>query len=150
MAGINRATVSGNLVRDPDLKSTKSGTQVINFCVAVNDRSKNPSTGEWEDYANFIDCVMFGSRAEWLSRNLRKGTHVTIDGKLRYTSWEKDGSKRSKIELAVDDIDFQLPPRDGQQQGYQQQQQPYQQPQQSYHPQQNYQPQPQPADDIPF
>lgn len=111
---INRAEVSGNLTRDPELRSTQGGTSVLTFGLAVNDRRKNSQTGEWEDYANYIDCVVFGNRAEWLGKELRKGKKVYLDGKLRYTSWERDGQKRSKIEIVVDDIDFDRPPKDTQ------------------------------------
>lgn len=99
--------ISGNLTRDPELRATGGGTQILQFGVAVNDRARNQTTGEWEDRPNFIDCIMFGSRAESLSRYLSKGTKVAIEGKLRYSSWEsKDGQRRSKIEVVVDDLEF--------------------------------------------
>ena len=104
--------ISGNLTRDPDLKATANGTPVLAFGVAVNDRRKNQQTGEWEDYPNFVDCTMFGSRAESLARFLSKGSKVAIEGKLRYSQWEKDGQKRSKIEVIVDDLDM-MTSRDG-------------------------------------
>ena len=103
---INRVVISGNLTRDPELRSTASGMPVMGFGVAVNDRRKNQQTGEWEDYANFIDCTMFGNRAQSLSRYLSKGTKVTVEGKLRWSQWERDGQKRSKIEVIVDDLEF--------------------------------------------
>ena len=103
---INRVIISGNLTRDPELRQTQSGMAVLSFGVAVNDRRKNNQTGEWEDYANFIDCTMFGTRAQNIQRFLSKGTKVTIEGKLRWSQWERDGQKRSKIEVIVDDIDF--------------------------------------------
>ena len=58
---INRVIISGNLTRDPELRSTAGGLPVLGFGVAVNDRRKNQQTGEWEDYPNFIDCTMFGA-----------------------------------------------------------------------------------------
>ena len=103
---INRVIISGNLTRDPELRSTASGLPVLGFGVAVNDRHKNQQTGEWEDYPNFIDCTMFGARAESLSRYLGKGTKVAIEGKLRYSSWERDGQRRSKLEVIVDELEF--------------------------------------------
>lgn len=102
---INRVAISGNLTRDPDLRSTRGGTAVLSFSVAVNDRRKNQS-GEWEDYPNYVDCTMFGRRAESVGRYLSKGSKVAIDGKLRYSSWEKDGQKRSKLEVIVEEIEF--------------------------------------------
>ena len=106
---INRVVISGNLTRDPEIRSAQSGVNILTFGVAVNDRRRNPQTGEWEDYANFIDCVLFGNRADYLSRTLHKGTKVVVEGKLRYSTWERDGQRRSKIEVVVDDVDFVSP-----------------------------------------
>ena len=103
---INRVNISGNLTRDPELRQTASGTQVLSFGIAVNDRRKNNQTGEWEDYPNFVDCTMCGSRAEAVSRFLSKGSKVAIEGKLHYSSWERDGQKRSKLEVIVDELEF--------------------------------------------
>ena len=103
---INRVSISGNLTRDVDLRMTAGGTQIISFGVAVNDRRKNNQTGEWEDYPNFVDCVMFGTRAEVVSRYLSKGSKVAIEGKLRYSSWEHEGQRRSKLEVVIDEIEF--------------------------------------------
>lgn len=106
---INRVNITGNLTRDPELRQTQGGMAVLSLGVAVNDRRKNPSTGEWEDCPNFIDCTMFGSRAEALSRHLSKGTKVAIEGKLRWSQWERDGQRRSKLEVMVDEIEFMAP-----------------------------------------
>ena len=103
---INRVTISGNLTRDPDLRTTATGNPVLGFSVAVNDRRKNNVTGEWEDHPNFVDCTMFGTRAEKITPYLAKGTKVAIDGKLRWSQWERDGQKRSKLEVIVDEIEF--------------------------------------------
>lgn len=104
---INRVNISGNLTRDPELRATPSGQQVLTFGVAVNDRRRNQQTGEWEDVPNYVDCVVFGSRAETLDKFLSKGSKVAIEGKLRYSSWEtKDGQHRSKLEVSVDEIEF--------------------------------------------
>lgn len=103
---INRVMISGNLTRDAEIRSTQSGMAILGFGVAVNDRRKNQQTGEWEDYPNFIDCTMFGARADALNKYLSKGTKVTIEGKLRWSQWERDGQKRSKIEVIVDELEF--------------------------------------------
>lgn len=104
---INRVNISGNLTRDPELRATGSGMQILRFGVAVNDRARNQQTGEWEDRPNFVDCVVFGNRADALSRLLSKGSKVAIEGKLRYSSWEtQDGQRRSKLEVVVDDVEF--------------------------------------------
>lgn len=127
---INRVVVSGNLTRDPELRATPGGAQVLGFGVAVNDRRRNQQTGEWEDYPNFIDCTMFGNRAEALSRILRKGMKVAIEGKLRYSSWEdkNGGGRRSKVEIIPDEVvlmsqnpNGQPAPQQYAPQGYQQQ-----------------------------
>lgn len=115
---INRVNISGNLTRDPELRATASGTQVLSFGVAVNDRRRNPQTGEWEDYPNFVDCTMFGTRAEAVSRYLSKGSKVAIEGKLRYSSWERDGQRRSKLEVIVDEIEFMSRGQQGEAAGY--------------------------------
>ena len=103
---INRVVISGNLTRDPELRTTASGMPIMSMGVAVNDRRKNNQTGEWEDYANFIDCTMFGTRAQNIQRFLSKGVKVTIEGKLRWSQWERDGQKRSKLEVIVDELEF--------------------------------------------
>ena len=104
---INKVMITGNLTRDPELRQTAGGSQVLNFGVAVNDRRKNQQTGEWEDYPNFVDCVVFGNRAEPLSRFLAKGSKVAVDGRLRYSAWEdKEGKRRSKLEVVCDDVDM--------------------------------------------
>lgn len=148
---INRVVVSGNLTRDPELRATPGGTQVLGFGVAVNDRRRNQQTGEWEDYPNFIDCTMFGNRAEALSRILRKGMKVAIEGKLRYSSWEdkNGGGRRSKVEIIPDEVVLMSQNPNGQQapqqyapQGYQQQYAPKQAPR-------AYAPQPAPQQPAP-
>ena len=111
---INRVVISGNLTRDPELRRTQSGMGIMTFGVAVNDRRRNGQTGEWEDYANFVDCTMFGTRGESLSNILTKGMKVAIEGKLRWSQWEnRDGQKRSKLEVIVDEIDI-MTSRNGQ------------------------------------
>ena len=103
---INRVCISGNLTRSPELRALASGMAVLEFGIAVNDRRKNAQSGEWEDYPNFVDCSLFGTRAEKLTQYLAKGQKVAIAGKLRYSSWEKDGQKRSKLSVLVDDLEF--------------------------------------------
>ena len=115
---INRVVITGNLTRDGELRRTQSGMAILALGVAVNDRRRDPQTGEWGDYANFIDCVMFGSRAEGLANYLTKGTKVAIEGKLRWSQWERDGQKRSKIEVIVDEIEFMSWRNAGQGGGY--------------------------------
>ena len=103
MSDLNRCFLTGRLTRDPEVRATPSGSYVLTFTVASNERKKNQA-GQWEDSPNFIDCTIFGERANSLSKILAKGKQVAIDGRLRYSSWERDGQKRSKLEIVVDDI----------------------------------------------
>lgn len=103
---INRVIISGNLTRDPELRATTGGTDVLSFSVAMSDRRRNPQTDEWEDIPNFVVCTIFGRRAAAVAPYLKKGSKVVLEGKLRYSSWEKDGQKRNKLEVIVDEIEF--------------------------------------------
>lgn len=116
---INRVNISGNLTREPEVRTTAAGSAIMHFGVAVNDRAKNAHTGEWEDRPNFIDCTMFGARAESVSRFLHKGAKVAIEGKLRWSQWDdrKTGEKRSKVEVVVDEIEFMSSRSESQQAG---------------------------------
>ena len=131
MKDINVAVISGNLTRDPELRRTQSGMAILTIGVASNYSKKNQQTGQWEDFPNFIDCTMFGNRAEGVANYLQKGTRVYVSGELRWSQWEKDGQKRSKIEILVDDIKWDGGKGNQQQGAYQQPQpapQQYQQP----------------------
>lgn len=103
---INRVEISGNLTRDAELRGAQGNVCALG--VAVNDRRKNPQTDEWEDVPNFVDCIIFGARAEKLQPYLTKGSKVAIAGKLRYSTWEDQasGQQRSRLEVVVDDIEF--------------------------------------------
>lgn len=114
---INAVALSGNITRQPELRTSNGGSSILSFGIAVNERRRNQRTGEWEDRPNFVDCVMFGKRAESLSGILSKGMKVSLQGRLSYSSWKaKDGSARSKIEVVVDEIELPQRPR-GQGQG---------------------------------
>ena len=103
---INKVFISGNLTRDPELRQMPSGTEILSFSVAVNDRRKDPQSGEWRDVPNYFDCTVFGKRAKGLSNCLAKGTKVSIEGKLRWSQWEQDGRKRSKVDIVVDELEL--------------------------------------------
>lgn len=123
MRGLNTVSIGGNLCRDAELRATASGMAVLTFSVAVNESRKNQQTGEYEDYPNYVDCTMFGRRAESVSRYLSKGTYVALTGRLHQNRWQnRDGQNRSKLEVTVDNIHFESRgERDG---GYPQQQEP--------------------------
>ena len=123
--GINQVTITGNLTREPELRATQSGTAVLSFGIAVNDRRKN-SSGQWEDVPNFFECVTFGNRATALSDILAKGMKVAVAGKLHYSSWEKDGQKHSKVDIIANEVELMQNRKPQQEQPQQ-----YQQPQQT-------------------
>lgn len=102
MADINRVTLAGRLTRDAELRSTPSGTEVLAMSMCVNDRRKNQQTGEWEDVPNYIDVTFFGKSCSWLFPMMTKGARVALDGRLRWSSWEREGVKRSKLEVIAD------------------------------------------------
>lgn len=106
MSDINNVSLTGRLTRDPELRVTAGGTQLLSFTLAFNTSVRNRQTGEWDERGNFIDCTMFGKRAESLLNFLAKGQKVAIAGKLRYATWDKDGQRHSKLDLIVDEIDF--------------------------------------------
>lgn len=121
---INHVAVVGNLTRDAELRITQSGTAVLSFGIAVNDRRKNAS-GQWEDVPNFFECVTFGNRASALGDILTKGMKVAISGKLHYSSWENDGQKHSKVDIIANEIELMQnrrpeQPQQDYQPGYQQ------------------------------
>lgn len=121
MQGLNTVSIGGNLCRNAELRATASGMAVLTFSVAVNESRKNQQTGEYEDYPNYVDCTIFGRRAESISRYLTKGTYVALTGRLHQNRWQnKDGQNRSKLEVTVDNIHFES--RGEQDGGYAQQQ----------------------------
>lgn len=104
---LNNVELSGNLTRDAEVRATQSGTEVLTFSVAVNDRRKDPSNGEWRDYPNFVDCTYFNAPA-WLVARLVKGAHVAVAGSLRQSTWtdKQTGKQRSKLEVIVRGLDL--------------------------------------------
>lgn len=101
---VNTVAISGNLVADCE-KKTAGQTPLASFVIAVNESRKN-STGEWEDYPNFIECNLFGNRVKSYAASLVKGTKVFISGKLYQSRWQKDGQNMSKISVTVDTIEI--------------------------------------------
>jgi single-strand DNA-binding protein len=108
MAGtnINRVVMTGNLTRDPELRSTTSGLSVCKLRIAVNTRRKNNQTGDWEEKPNFFDVTVFGGQGENCSRYLAKGRPVAIDGRLEWREWEQDGIKRQAVDIIADSVQF--------------------------------------------
>jgi single-strand DNA-binding protein len=104
---INRVVLTGNLTRDPELRSTSSGMSVCSLRVACNTRRKDQSTGDWVDKPNFFDVTVWGAQGENCARFLSKGRPVAIDGRLEWREWEaQDGSKRQAVEIVADTVQF--------------------------------------------
>ena len=103
---INRVVLTGNLTRDPEVRSTPNGLSICKLGIACNTRKKNSSTGSWEEKANFFRVTVFGTQAENCGQYLRKGRPVAIDGRLEWSSWESDGQKRESIDIIADSVQF--------------------------------------------
>jgi single-strand DNA-binding protein len=111
-SNINRVTITGNLTRDPELKSLQSGTSVCKLRVAVNSRRKDQS-GEWVDKPNYFDVTVWGAQGENCATYLAKGRPVAVDGRLDWREWEtQEGGKRQAVEIIADTVQF-LGSRDG-------------------------------------
>ena len=96
-----------------ELKSTSSGQHFCRFSLASNYSVKSGDT--WTEKPNFIDCIVWGKRAETVHKYLQKGSAVIIEGEIRWSSWEgTDGKKNSKIEVQVHDFKFMGAKHDGQ------------------------------------
>lgn len=105
-SNINRVVLTGNLTRDPELRTTPSGMSVCAMRLAVNTRRKDQS-GDWVDRANYFDVVVFGSQGENVSRYMSKGRPVAVDGRLEWSEWETDdGSKRQAVRVIADSVQF--------------------------------------------
>jgi single-strand DNA-binding protein len=111
MANLNKVMLIGRLTRDPEVRVFNNGGKVAKFGFAVNNRRKNANTGQWEDEPVFLDLEVFnrgenGQQADRVEQTLRKGQQVFIEGHLRLDSWEKDGQKRSKLTIVVDNFQY--------------------------------------------
>ena len=118
MAGsVNVVVLVGNLTRDPELRATGGGTSVCRLGVAVNERTKDPATGEWGERPNYFDIDVFGAQGENCAQYLSKGRQVAIEGRLRWRSWETpEGQKRSAVSVVANTVQF-IGPRDSGSQG---------------------------------
>jgi single-strand DNA-binding protein len=104
---INRVIITGNLTRDPELRSTASGTSVCSLRVACNTRRKDQSTGDWVDKPNFFDVTVWGAQGENCARFLAKGRPVAIDGRLEWREWQdQNGNNRQAIDIIADAVQF--------------------------------------------
>ena len=103
----NKAILGGNLTRDPELRHTQGGMAIAKLGLAINRRQTNKSTGETTEATCFVDLTAFGKTAEVLSEHCKKGSALLVEGRLEYSTWEaKDGGKRNKLEVVVDNFQF--------------------------------------------
>jgi len=118
MANLNKVMLIGRLTRDPESKVFEGG-KLVSFGFAVNNRKKNPQTGQWDDVPVWIDCKAF-DRAEGrkiatlIADTVRKGQQLYIEGKLTFEEWnDKDtGAKRTALRVIVEDFQY-LTPKEG-------------------------------------
>ena len=105
---INTVVITGNLTRDPELRSTPGGTAVCKLRVAVNSSRKDGQTGEWIDKPNYFDVTVWGAQGENCANYLSKGRPVAVSGRLDWREWEaKDGGgKRESVEIVADSVQF--------------------------------------------
>ena len=113
---INRVVLTGNLTRDPELRSTPGGTSVCSLRIATNTRRKDQS-GNWVDKPNYFDVTVWGAQGENCTQYLQKGRPVAVDGRLEWREWEdKDGKKRQSVDIIANSVQF-LGSRDGAENG---------------------------------
>ena len=107
MRGFSKAIITGNITRDPELRTTTGGSSVCSFTVAVN-RNYRGTDGEQKEEVSFIDCSAWGKLGEMINQYAKKGTGVLVSGRLDQRSWEdkNTGQKRSRVEVVVEDFNF--------------------------------------------
>jgi len=101
MVSFNRVILAGNLTRDPELRFTNDGIPVCSFGLAVNRvRSKN-------EEVDFFDISAWRELGETVANYKKKGDPILVEGRLQYRTWEaQDGSKRSKVDVVADNVQF--------------------------------------------
>jgi len=104
---INRVIITGNLTRDPELRSLPSGNAVCSLRLACNGRRKNNDTQQWEDVPNYFDVTVWGGQGENCARYLSKGRGVGIDGRLQWREFtDKDGNKHQAVDIVAENVQF--------------------------------------------
>lgn len=106
MANYNKVILAGNLTRDPQLSYLPSNTPVCEFGMAIN-RKWRAQNGDMREETCFVDLRCYGKPAETLNQYMSKGRPLLVEGRLKYDQWEgKDGGKRSKLYVIVDQFQF--------------------------------------------
>ena len=112
-SNVNVVVITGNLTKDPELRSTTGGMSVCEMRVAVNSRRKDQS-GQWVDKPNYFDVVVFGAQGENCANYLARGRPVAVEGRLDWREWEakEGGGKRQAVQIIANSVQF-LGSRDG-------------------------------------
>lgn len=101
---LNHITIMGRLVRDPELRSTQTGTPVASFTLAVDRDRKGP---DGERTTDFIDCVAWRGTAEFVSRYFSKGRMAVVDGRLQIREYtDREGNNRRTAEVVAENVYF--------------------------------------------
>lgn len=109
MYSLNEVNLIGNLTSTPELKQTQKGTAMVNFGIATNE-SRKLENGEYENIAEFHNCVAFGKTAELISQKIQKGQKIYIKGKLKSSPYEdKEGKTKKTVSIFVEDMIFLTP-----------------------------------------
>jgi single-strand DNA-binding protein len=107
MATINRVVLVGNLTRDPELRSTPSGTSLCRLRVACSTTWRNKDTGDFDERPNYFDVTVFGASGEACARFLAKGRPVAVDGRLEWHEWTTaEGEQRQAVGILADSVQF--------------------------------------------
>ncbi len=103
---INLVQLLGRLTKDPELRTTPSGANVVKFGLATNYTFKDKN-GEKKDTTQFHNCVAWGKAAELIHQYMKKGGELYVSGRIEYRSWDKpDGTKGYMTEIVVDEFQF--------------------------------------------
>jgi len=106
MASFNKVILVGNLTRDPELRVTASGSTICKLGLAVS-RTYATRDGERREETTFVDIDAFGKQAEVISKYMRKGRPILVEGRLKLDQWEtNDGQKRSKLGVVLENFQF--------------------------------------------
>ncbi|MHC4552182.1 MAG: single-stranded DNA-binding protein [Planctomycetota bacterium] len=96
MASLNKILLMGNMTRDPQLSYLPSQTPVVEFGLAISRKYKKQDGTQAEDVC-FVDCQLFGKRAEVINKYFKKGEPIFVEGRLKFDSWTaQDGSYRPR------------------------------------------------------
>ena len=102
---LNRCTIMGRLVREPELRAARSGIAVVSFTLAVERDFKDRQTGERT--VDFIDVVAWRGTAEFVARFFTKGRMAVVEGRLQMRDWtDREGGRRRSAEVVADSVYF--------------------------------------------